>query len=111
MSGDWRDVKSVCCAEYKSDQYSNKKIYGYVMSSCHANDHFCKNERNHLQISSSYLEGIDLKGSQWNNRKITWRYMDGTAPGFALPLTRVCTVFSCFLCFWISCPYMQPQWR
>jgi hypothetical protein len=76
-------------ADYAFDRFSSMKISGYILGACSLYDYFCKLQRNHLQISSSYLDSLGLKCLHWNNRRIVWRYLQGTAPWRGLFLKRV----------------------
>ena len=72
-----------CCAAYEWDAKSGQKIYGYTMDSCADPNFWCQADTYHLDVSSSYLDSLGLLGRPWNGRKVSWKYMDGSAPGCA----------------------------
>ena len=71
----------LCCVAWKWDGRSGETIYGYTMDSCADGNFWCQVDAYHLDISQPYLESLGLLGSNWNGRRISWKYMDGTAPG------------------------------
>ena len=82
MEGVVRLTVVLCCVAWKWDGRSGETIYGYTMDSCADGNFWCQTDTYHLDISQPYLGSLGLLGSNWNGRKISWRYMDGTAPGY-----------------------------
>jgi hypothetical protein len=52
------------------------------MDSCADQNYWCQTDTFHLDISSDYLASEGVKDG-WNGRKISWKYMNGAAPGCA----------------------------
>lgn len=71
---------SSLCAAYEADDKTGEVIYGYVSDSCPDDNWWCKTDTYHLDISKKYLESEGL-ASNWNGRKISWKYLSATPEG------------------------------
>ena len=69
-----------CAGSGKRTPQTGHVVYGYVGDSCGDPNNWCRDDVNHVDISSGYLASEGL-GNNWQNNKIQWSFVAGTPPG------------------------------
>jgi hypothetical protein len=77
-SNDGHSNKKICGeGEWIRDEYSGATLDMVVADSCQDGNAWCRDDRNHLDLSTSSLEkfkpGLSKK---WNNRMVSWRFIE-----------------------------------